>query len=1028
MQWDVEIGRTNYFSLLIGDQEVNRGDELILEPRGNEIEVYLAEGYNFLGKVFDESLNEKIKDFQNESKIFFADVVKYFPDDNSIQFRVMFPAASLVSKEIFTLFVPPGIVHRLQQIIERKNAGVSTLQFLKDSVMFKGKYICISRRMGKQPSLVTPRYRFELQSDSGKFTTITKLFNLDRSEYFKDCLLVKCDIQFAFSQSEIGEQSLGLGDLLLPVAVTSEYFKLWNFYEDEEKKVLKELADKLQSLRYMRAKELNEEWLFEMESKIPPEWFDALEEYGQVPLAVVPIEAGAEGEEIPVGNLNKISDNILKTSVQKGIHLPREGKLCLSLRGDASIHIRREKAMEKLQQGAAEIHNLDQLLSLVNPGKEVTNEFPAFSQTTTCLLGGYCPQEKQRDAIAKALNTSDICLIMGPPGTGKTSVIRTLIKRIKEERPNSRILITAYQHSAVDNAIAGLYQESVLSYRLEASRDDSPEAYEDVMTWSKTVIEDCIRRLVERGEDVQLKKYEELEILLEELDLNGEVLGRLRRQKLTELLDKWGSILPLDIKAPLERFLEEMPEDNEDIAGVEKAPDAVRVVEDLSNLLTELPENLDEIIKTGLPLLEKVRDSLLKIGKFNLISRIEIDEAKLLFIELRRLLPSVKYGGTQVKRNEFALKIKSFFDAAKRVEKKAAGLDSQTTAINSTNDFLARWKTKVVNHIDEQRRSGSSARSIILNQWVERLRQNFGIEKMFRRYAGVLGATCLQAGARKFELDDMPFDYVIVDEAARCNPLDLLVPIVMGRRVILVGDHRQLPHIVEHQFKKRLEQKLGRPEMLQVFDESIFARLWEFLPPEKKSYLNTQCRMNPVLGKMISDLFYQEPIKPGPGTDILVNNTGLYEGKSLVWVDVVCGPGGDHYSNEREAETLVNHLVKLYHANTSNSIGVISFYRRQVELIRKKIAEKGLAGVNIKVDTVDAFQGQQRDIILLSTVCKRGNKLGFTSIPNRQNVALSRARRLLVVFGDAEHLCKENEIFDQLNQICRGVENETTAV
>lgn len=1028
MQWDVEIGRTYYYSLLTGDREVRPLDELILEPKGNETEVYLAEGYYFLGRVVDESLNERIKDFHNERKIFFTNVVKFFSDENSIQFRVMFPAASMDSGGTFTLFVPQSIVTRLQQIIERKNVDVSVLQFLKDSVMFQGKYICISRRMGRQPSLLTPRYRFELQSDSGRCTTITKLFNLDRSEYFKDCFLVKCDIQFAFSQSEIGEQSLGLGDLLQPVAVTSEYFKLWNFYEDEEKKSLKEMADKLQPLEYVRVKELNKDWLFEMESRIPPEWFDVMEEYGQVPVAVIPIEAKADDEEMPVGNINRISGNILKTPAQKGVYLPREGKLCLSLRGDVSIHVRREKAMERLLQRAAEIHNLDQILSLVNSGKEVTSDIPTFSRTTPCLLGGYTPQGNQGEAIDKALNTPDVCLIMGPPGTGKTSVIRTLIKRIKEERPNSRILITAYQHSAVDNAIAGLYQERVMSYRLDASREDNPEAYEDVMIWSKTVIEDCVRRLVERGEDIQLKKYEELEMALEDLDLNGEVLDKQRRQELTELLDKWESILPLDIKAPLERFLEENPEDNEEIAGVEREPDAGKIVEDLRRLLAVLPENFEDMLKAGLRYLENIRDAVLKTGKLNSTSRLEIEEVKRKFNELRRLLPSVKYSNTKVKRDEFVLKCKSFFDIAKKAEKKAAELDNETAAIPNTNDFLFRWKTKVVNHIDEQKKNGSSARSMILNQWVERLRQNFGVDKMFRRYAGVLGATCLQAGAKKFKLDDSPFDYVIVDEAARCNPLDLLVPMVMGRRVILVGDHRQLPHIIEHQLKKRLEQKLARPEMIQAFEDSIFARLWEFLPKGKKSYLDTQCRMNPVLGEMISKLFYQEPIKSGPGTDRLVNNTGFYEGKSLVWVNIVSGPGGDHYSNEREAETIVDHLVKLYHANTGYSIGVISFYRRQVDLIRKKLAEKGMAGVNIKVDTVDAFQGRQRDIILLSTVCKRGNKLGFTSIPNRQNVALSRARRLLVVFGDAEHLCKENEIFDQLYQICRGVENETTAV
>lgn len=399
----------------------------------------------------------------------------------------------------------------------------------------------------------------------------------------------------------------------------------------------------------------------------------------------------------------------------------------------------------------------------------------------------------------------------------------------------------------------------------------------------------------------------------------------------------------------------------------------------------------------------------------------DVDEVKRRFSEIRRQLPGAKHSLNNRRLQErFAREYQGLKEAVQRVCNRVVNPPaSSEEADGDSQDFITRWKNRVLNEIDAQKAKGRSARSAILKEWLERLRNGYGVDKMFRRYAGVLGGTCLQAGAGKFELVDTPFDYVIIDEAARANPLDLLVPMVMGRRVIMVGDHRQLPHIIEHKLKGSLEERMEKPEMMAVFEDSIFARLWGFLPGEKRCLLDTQCRMHPSLGRMVSELFYEGSINSSPETESLVNDTVLYPGRSLVWVPVEGSRAGP-YTNEEEANAIVSHLIKLRDAGNAYSVGVISFYRRQVDLIKRKMAENGLAGENIKVDTVDAFQGRQREIILLSTVRTRGRSLGFTAMPNRQNVALSRARRLLLVFGNAEFLGKKNINFEQLYRLCQG--------
>jgi hypothetical protein len=246
------------------------------------------------------------------------------------------------------------------------------------------------------------------------------------------------------------------------------------------------------------------------------------------------------------------------------------------------------------------------------------------------------------------------------------------------------------------------------------------------------------------------------------------------------------------------------------------------------------------------------------------------------------------------------------------------------------------------------------------------------------------------------------YDYVILDEANRAPILDSLLALARGTRVLLVGDPKQL-------------QPVGGNE------QSLFAWLLERGFPEgAQTLLDEQNRMHPAIGALISSVFYDGRVSNGPNvprepiaTDVITS--------PVTWVDTrALGPeaqlDGSH-SLENESEALaVTALLESLVSQTppSASIAVITTYAAQRRRLRALIGTPVWAAERqLQIDTVDAFEGRERDIVLVSLV--RSNleqQTGFVQIASRLNVALSRARRMLVIFGDTSTL--RGPVFERL--------------
>jgi len=210
------------------------------------------------------------------------------------------------------------------------------------------------------------------------------------------------------------------------------------------------------------------------------------------------------------------------------------------------------------------------------------------------------------------------------------------------------------------------------------------------------------------------------------------------------------------------------------------------------------------------------------------------------------------------------------------------------------------------------------------------------------------------------------FEMVIVDEAAQLTEPLTLGLTLRGRRFILVGDDRQLPPVV-------------RTRGLAI---SMFERLKQSSPI---TLLDTQYRMHPDIMSVSNQLFYDGRLRTG----VTHEDRLPPDSPSVEFVSVTggSGPNNDSRRNPAEAE-VVAQLVRRY-ADMSFSIGVVSPFRAQVALIRGLLPD-----VAVTVDTVERFQGGERDIMILSLV--RAESSDFVFDERRFNVAITRARRKLI--------------------------------
>ncbi|KAG2481971.1 hypothetical protein HYH03_019078 [Edaphochlamys debaryana] len=270
--------------------------------------------------------------------------------------------------------------------------------------------------------------------------------------------------------------------------------------------------------------------------------------------------------------------------------------------------------------------------------------------------------------------------------------------------------------------------------------------------------------------------------------------------------------------------------------------------------------------------------------------------------------------------------------------------------------------------------------------------------------ADVICSTCVGAGGDV--LEDVSFGLVILDEGSQCCEPEALIPLTKGcRHAVLVGDHCQLPPVCQSQ--AAAAGGLGR---------SLFERLMAAGVPA--TMLQVQYRMHPTLSAFPSARFYggrlMDGVGPGQRPPPPVPLPGAAEqgvGQPVMFVDVADGreevAQGGSKSNRAEARVVVGLVRGLLRAGLGPAdIGVVTPYVAQVQLISNLLMPAlPPGGPPLEVSSVDGYQGREKEVMIFCTVrANPSGSIGFLEDWRRLNVAITRARRALLLVGNAATL------------------------
>lgn len=327
-------------------------------------------------------------------------------------------------------------------------------------------------------------------------------------------------------------------------------------------------------------------------------------------------------------------------------------------------------------------------------------------------------------------------------------------------------------------------------------------------------------------------------------------------------------------------------------------------------------------------------------------------------------------------------------------------------------------------------------------------------EDVYIHMSNLICATCLGISATKNNhFNSTEFDYVIIDEAARSSSLELLIPMTRGKKIVLVGDHKQLSPHVDNVIMKRAEKKenFSDDDIDALFKQSLFGIMYRRIDDKLKTFLDEQFRMHNGISSVVSKYFYNSQLRDHK---TIFNKAHSLEDsipKGFYWLDTSSmgeatmeKEDGTSYYNQGEIQVTIQTLLRLNnHLKLPKEVGIIAPYSSQKQKLEEAIRNHTFEKLDIEINTIDAFQGREKNIILFTLVRNNENQsVGHTANYARINVAISRAQELLLIIGSSkfvtdnqkkspklykvvQHLDKTDAKIDQNKFLLEGVTHES---
>lgn len=668
----------------------------------------------------------------------------------------------------------------------------------------------------------------------------------------------------------------------------------------------------------------------------------------------------------------KIGEVDLKASSLHEVHItkvkntrypPEEGDVIYfrSMQSNASLR-KRKHAIERILNKQSVISNLADLFDpeCNTPANkydiQVTETDFARYDRTDDHGNQISLNSQQREAFQKLINSGPLSLLQGPPGTGKTEFIAAFVHYLVENQNVKNILLVSQSHEAVNNAAERIRKHCArLQTPLEVVRFSNRD----------TTVSDGLKDVFSKAITTEKR-----ELFLAEL-----------KTRISSLATALG--LQSDVM--------------------------VKVVE----LELQLFKQIDDLLR-----LKKIFKNIIE-HEHSKTSNEKMD------FDL----------GTQIKELEASIRWESLIEF--------------NVDISSETPIDFQLKTRIIKALsirfglNTQETQRVSALAKVTKEMIDTLSGDYvNYDEFYARSRQLVIGTCVGIGQGHLNIRENIYDWVIIDEAARSQSGELAIAMQSGKRVLLVGDHHQLPPNYLPEQKKVIARKLGVQLGYGNYDEiddllkSDFDRAFNSEYGQQASEsLWTQYRMATPIGKLVSEIFYKGKLKSSgrfiseqyeQSADVLYS--------TVTWVDT-SDMGRDAYHtevnqnrgkirNKEEAKAIITILKQIAEdedliaylnsvRKSDAAIGVICMYAEQKrylhQLFNQNAWPEGFKDL-VNIDTVDSYQGKENRIIIVSiTRSDKVNSPGFMDMPNRINVALSRAMDRLIVVGNKNVWCGRNK-------------------
>ena len=911
------------------------------------------------------------------------------------------------------------------------------VKYVNDEFLYNGNTIFVmgSNRVDKDFTIISNRHRLHVVRKDNAYVAVDRTRNRADTN---DCVhMLRGSIVFVNS-TQGANVSKEVGEKLQRITNPESYFGIWEAYNDLEKIYLLMQSVEQGVAEYVSyTVEEKEDYIYKFKLK-DNNLEDIFGEDGQIDCTdngdILKIDTWEKLNEINdirpthVGLVAKLENGymwVVDKSSDSKKKLPTNGYLFKSISGDKVRIQRRIEAKEDIEKGEAP---LTHLALLINDGvsniKPFRNEQPITKKLLRSLKKDVEFNMAQKEAIRVALNTPDIALIQGPPGTGKTTVIKAIIARYEEYYKKNNpggmpaILVSSFQHEAVENIIEGMNPSGLPANRIGGRRGEEDKRQLALETWASSLrqrychtAKECetpaIYQKLNSVRDSVFSWHSKGKDLLEGVQLLQGYTREYRQDISSTLIDRIHELVS-------RVSCNGSSEINQKLKDIETEP----IIRIISGQRTTQAAFQDDGFSRAIELKFAIEGGLIEN---TLVPQCLIDVIS-----------------TKGKNEAIFKKYAVFVGEMKEKYLSQSTLNEKPQVsfeevAHCFDELLCELNAALL----QKRENQNEAKARVLYEFMDQLQNPTEVKNIVAKYSNIRAATCQQAMELGKYAKKSIYDLVIIDEAARANPLDLFIPMSMGKQIILVGDHKQLPHLLEPEVVKHLNQDQKLSE-LGILNKSLFERLFVLFEAQQRAggfartyKLNEQYRMHPLINDYVSEAFYDGELRCGVAEADRRIMLDIYKNKPIVWIDVNkkkygVESHGRSKCRESEAKILLDNLKAVISEHNEARIGVITFYRKQKELI-ESLAESKLTSnelSQVSIGTVDAFQGKEFDVVFLSCVRSNNEKednikrrVGFLNDTNRLCVSFSRAKSLLITVGDSETVCVVKSI-KKLIDIC----------